>query len=1520
MEKIVTNNGKKGGWLHGKPHYRKDGKSAGGIKAVVTDAGNKPVELEGGEVIINKEASKKHWKELSRINQSAGGGVPIAPPDGADEDPSEYKSGGNVIEFNANHIPSKWILSYAEKIKTKYPEIWKLGGNIFGNEAYVNLKRVAERGYWLDSEEWMYIKWRAYVARHHKDFRIEGVIAMLKWVDKVDKGWAYMKNLIEERIDKIESKKDKKGWKHKMKKGGDVSEVDIEKRWDKKRNGIKTLSNNIQSLRYNLTKDLQSEDEKVFLTALAISLMDSSGERVGNEESANNGHFGITGFEKKHIKIDGDKITLSYIGKSGVTHNKSFTDKKLSEGLKKAIKNSNSSLVFCTSDGFNIKADKINRYLQDYDISAKDLRGYLANKLVVYKLDANIKDEKERKKKFNEILKSVADSVGHGRATLKTHYLLPEIETLYVEKGKVFDIKNYGSGGNLSKTLAPKSERIYGSKTNKSGSAESKESAKSIKFDESLITTIKDKIKGTGISLDTAKAVVRRGMGAYSSTHRPTITGGKPNSRTAWGLARLNAFLYKTEHGKSKSGKYFQDDDLMKYGGEIKDITCKSCNWSWNKSDSEKYDEYVCHKCGTDNKMKYGGELENINWKELSNKENKKYYTELAKMENKFAEGGLILPGKIVVNVGDRVVIKGRNERVLLIASISNKSITFDQTNTPDAEKLKIPSLPIDKFKKQFVRIESSAKKFTQSKQPDVIESQKDKVLEKETKADFNARKNMYFKEGDYFYFGNDTSEWYKITEYNKNVVNPTFGTITVKYIDENGKELVVPEDDFKNTFDLKNITLIYNPPIKKPSYQVGDYFKSDTWTNNDWARIDKIDKDKLAYTLEKDGKNSVNLKDVNRLFESTTWYLIPGPTKPKLTFQQMLDKAVGMEVYYDNNFFKGVLDKYEINGKKITFIVRSSPSKPNTDLLKVFYTDEARLEKLLNGEDDDGYTLRKKRRTYTDSYIAYCDEVYRLLFSATEDYAKTLLTKDGYNDFFDRVVGVGFSDQWDAYDTATVLFQLKGCEAKDEWNEGELVYWISGKKEKVITKKDYNPDKSVYYELDGELGWFSAQSFVTAPSNLLKKEPKKSKQPAPAIVKKNEIAKNSEQSLRMWMGTNMVKHTKLNTTLLAKKSLSDFADNLKLLDDKNEVRFDDGGLISPNGKPSNLTPEQYKLVRTPAFKKWFGDWESAREEAISNSDKNDYTSMLPYTYKGVNNKFYKGVSKVMMKEPMIVWHGSSEEFNIFDNKKGLPSFYFSSKKEVSKLYGSIVKPYYLNIKNPIVFYADCSEYQGLDNMVHRLMNSLISSKKGNKEVIVYNYGAEYVIKPENDGIIIVNIVDANIEDMLDDYGNDDVNIIKYDKLRDKYCSDVFIAYSPKQIKLADGSNTTFDDSNPDIRFKDGGNTEQYKTIAFFTNKKFKIFDGKKSFTDIKKQFGITPLRLEVIKVKTKDLTNNNLFIKWSKNELKNKYNEILDLPNLYFSIIKEGENNIVKNAFWENELTGKKYEYDAENITWVKK
>ena len=104
----------------------------------------------------------------------------------------------------------------------------------------------------------------------------------------------------------------------------------------------------------------------------------------------------------------------------------------------------------------------------------------------------------------------------------------------------------------LSKTPAPKKDRIFFSDKNKKGSASSKASAKGIDLNDSIIETLSNKAKeynekhpNSKVSVTTLKAVMRRGMGAYSTSHRPTITGGAPNSRQAWGFARVNKFLKK---------------------------------------------------------------------------------------------------------------------------------------------------------------------------------------------------------------------------------------------------------------------------------------------------------------------------------------------------------------------------------------------------------------------------------------------------------------------------------------------------------------------------------------------------------------------------------------------------------------------------------------------------------------------------------------------------------------------------------------------------------------------------------------------------------------------------------------------------------------------------------------------------------------------------------------------------------------------------------------------------------------
>lgn len=131
----------------------------------------------------------------------------------------------------------------------------------------------------------------------------------------------------------------------------------------------------------------------------------------------------------------------------------------------------------------------------------------------------------------------------------------------------------------LAQTPSSAKERIYGSKRNVKGSARSEDAASAISFSSSLVNAIGSKVNTYNdknptkkITLATAKAVVRRGLGAYSKSHRPTISGGAPNSRTAWGLARLNAFMRKKSGSSTANGavdfariksSYVQDNDLL---------------------------------------------------------------------------------------------------------------------------------------------------------------------------------------------------------------------------------------------------------------------------------------------------------------------------------------------------------------------------------------------------------------------------------------------------------------------------------------------------------------------------------------------------------------------------------------------------------------------------------------------------------------------------------------------------------------------------------------------------------------------------------------------------------------------------------------------------------------------------------------------------------------------------------------------------------------------------------------------
>ena len=242
------------------------------------------------------------------------------------------------------------------------------------------------------------------------------------------------------------------------------------KRWVKKREHIQQLSNNIHNLRAKLSRDLDSKDEQTFLTALIVSTMDKTGERVGNIKSTCSGRFGVTCFTKDHVKVIGSKILLDYVGKAGVPHVKDFSNAKIAKAFKLAIKKSPKTVkgepndfIFVTSGGRKINDSDVNEYLNPYHITSKGIRGYFANRSIIKKLEAvDIPEsDKERKKIFNRAVKETAGIVQHGASTLKKHYMIPELPDEYIQRGRIIDMKKLGYYQNAGQVEGEGTEKKY---------------------------------------------------------------------------------------------------------------------------------------------------------------------------------------------------------------------------------------------------------------------------------------------------------------------------------------------------------------------------------------------------------------------------------------------------------------------------------------------------------------------------------------------------------------------------------------------------------------------------------------------------------------------------------------------------------------------------------------------------------------------------------------------------------------------------------------------------------------------------------------------------------------------------------------------------------------------------------------------------------------------------------------------------------------------------------------------------
>lgn len=100
-------------------------------------------------------------------------------------------------------------LAYAEDLKENWPEIWRRGGNIRGNDQFRKLAPVARRGGSVETatEEAAVRLREAWGARHKGDFQLAGIVAQIKWLVVGSRGVDHMKSVINDAKQRVKARR-----------------------------------------------------------------------------------------------------------------------------------------------------------------------------------------------------------------------------------------------------------------------------------------------------------------------------------------------------------------------------------------------------------------------------------------------------------------------------------------------------------------------------------------------------------------------------------------------------------------------------------------------------------------------------------------------------------------------------------------------------------------------------------------------------------------------------------------------------------------------------------------------------------------------------------------------------------------------------------------------------------------------------------------------------------------------------------------------------------------------------------------------------------------------------------------------------------------------------------------------------------------------------------------------------------------------------------------------------------------
>jgi DNA topoisomerase I len=179
--------------------------------------------------------------------------------------------------------------------------------------------------------------------------------------------------------------------------------------------------------------------EKVLATV--VSLLDKTLIRVGNDEYAKNGSFGLTTLRTRHLEVQGCELRFHFKGKSGRVWRLRVKDRRIARVIRSIQDLPGQHLFQYTDDAGiarTVRSTDVNDYLREIsgaEVSAKDFRTWAGTVLAVMALGAigPFATQSQAKMNVRRAIEAVAARLRNTPTICRKCYIHPDVIACYME-------------------------------------------------------------------------------------------------------------------------------------------------------------------------------------------------------------------------------------------------------------------------------------------------------------------------------------------------------------------------------------------------------------------------------------------------------------------------------------------------------------------------------------------------------------------------------------------------------------------------------------------------------------------------------------------------------------------------------------------------------------------------------------------------------------------------------------------------------------------------------------------------------------------------------------------------------------------------------------------------------------------------------------------------------------------------------------------------------------------------------